>query len=420
MTTSEIKKIIAESASREWFKTASITFSFPYIKFKKESKGMSSIYEFADQQLKGWESLSNKIPSGLQYSKQYFKNIKIQIDKFVTSHSNQNEQALDRNWSIYKPHIQDTQKFPFTYDCSETDFLIRIHRDFPYASEAAFDYLTGKINSGYITKKDYLTGIIMAYEFSLQDQTDLLKRRKNERSSLSRIRSDFQKYLSESESHLIDHLASADKKFNEYFQAIDTLKTESESSFTDWFETSKSDFNEFDKNSKTTIEKLEETYQEKLKLEEPAKYWSKRAIKLRKQGWFALIALLILVLATSVFLGQLLWKTPEQIYISFFGGDKTSAIRWSIVYITLISFVAFGIRAITKVMFSCFHLARDSEERHSLTYFYLALLKDSKVDDKDKQLIMQSLFSRAETGLLKDDSSPTMPNDIVNKFLNKS
>ena len=35
---------------------------------------------------------------------------------------------------------------------------------------------------------------------------------------------------------------------------------------------------------------------------------------------------------------------------------------------------------------------------------------------KDRQLIMQSLFSRADTGLLKDDSGPTMPNDITGKF----
>jgi hypothetical protein len=81
--------------------------------------------------------------------------------------------------------------------------------------------------------------------------------------------------------------------------------------------------------------------------------------------------------------------------------------------------MAFAIRAVTKVMFSSFHLARDCEERHTLTYFYLSLLKESTVDKEDKKLIMQALFSRAETGLLKDDSSPTMPNDIIGKFMNK-
>ena len=106
---------------------------------------------------------------------------------------------------------------------------------------------------------------------------------------------------------------------------------------------------------------------------------------------------------------------PDEIYTSFFADDKSAAIRWSIIYVTFISFMAFCIRAITKVMFSSFHLARDSEERNTLTYFYLSLLNDSKVEKEDRQLIMQSLFSRADTGLLKDDSGPTMPNDFAGK-----
>lgn len=71
-------------------------------------------------------------------------------------------------------------------------------------------------------------------------------------------------------------------------------------------------------------------------------------------------------------------------------------------------------------MFSSFHLARDAEERHTLTFFYLALSKDSQVGDDDRKMILQALFSRTETGLLKEDSSPTLPtNDVINKFMNK-
>jgi hypothetical protein len=71
-------------------------------------------------------------------------------------------------------------------------------------------------------------------------------------------------------------------------------------------------------------------------------------------------------------------------------------------------------------MFSSYHLARDAEERHTLTFFYLALLKDTEVKDEDRNLILQSLFSRVETGLLKDDSSPTMPSDAISKIFTKN
>ncbi|MEN9370567.1 MAG: hypothetical protein RI952_1432 [Bacteroidota bacterium] len=105
--------------------------------------------------------------------------------------------------------------------------------------------------------------------------------------------------------------------------------------------------------------------------------------------------------------------------LSFIKGDA-QAIKWSIIYVTFISFLAFGIRALNKVAFSSFHLARDSEEREQLTYVYLSLKKDNAIEEKDRILILQSLFSRAETGLLKDESGPTMPsNDLTSKIFGK-
>ena len=87
--------------------------------------------------------------------------------------------------------------------------------------------------------------------------------------------------------------------------------------------------------------------------------------------------------------------------------------------ITLISFIAYAIRVISKLTFSSFHLVRDAEEREQLTYVYLALHKEKGIDQTERHLVMQSLFSRADTGLLKDDASPTMPGNIVDKFVTK-
>ena len=86
-----------------------------------------------------------------------------------------------------------------------------------------------------------------------------------------------------------------------------------------------------------------------------------------------------------------------------------SSIKWSIVFITFISFLFFLIRTFTKLTFSSFHLSRDAQERKQLTYVYLALKENDAVSDIDRNIVLQSLFSRADTGLLKEDSSPTMP-----------
>ena len=66
-------------------------------------------------------------------------------------------------------------------------------------------------------------------------------------------------------------------------------------------------------------------------------------------------------------------------------------------------------------MFSSFHLARDAEERERLTLFYLSLIKDATISQEDRNLVLQSLFSRSDTGMLKDEGSPTMPG-IFEKF----
>ena len=67
--------------------------------------------------------------------------------------------------------------------------------------------------------------------------------------------------------------------------------------------------------------------------------------------------------------------------------------------------------------FSTFHLVRDAEEREQLTFVFLAMQKEKAIDPTERHLIMQSLFSRADTGLLKDEGSPTMPGNIFDKVI---
>ena len=208
---------------------------------------------------------------------------------------------------------------------------------------------------------------------------------------------------------MVSHLNIADEKFKEYSEKIEDLKNAKETIFNLWFNESKEAFLRFDQDSKKEIEDLRKTYEELLKLEKPADYWKLRGIELKREGWKSLYWLVGLVLTGCVTLYFLLWKTPEGMLTSIFSGDKSAAIRWSIVFVTFISFLFFGIRALMRVTFSSFHLARDAEERERLTYVYLALIKDASIEKEDRSLILQALFSRADTGLLKEDSSPTMP-----------
>lgn len=407
MTTTEIRKIIAKSEESKWFNSVEVTIEYPHIEFSQTLKGFSSIHKFVTQQNSGWEKYDT-IPTVLNSSKQHYINLISRLDNFINSHQSQTESNLENYWRTEINQLQSNGNY-FTYDSAYTAFLIDIHNSLPNSVSGAYNYIV-KTNTNLNDRNNFI-GSVLAYEFDSKDKTVLTERRKKETSSFSKIKNDLRKQLSESETQLTEHLTQANNDYKEYVDLIDSFKSEKEALFNDWY-----DGTEENKGVKDKIAELENTYSSLLSLKEPAEYWNKRAKKLKIQGWISFGALLVFVTIVVWSLGELLWKVPEEIYTSFFADDKSAAIRWSIIYVTFISFMAFAIRAITKVMFSSFHLARDSEERNTLTYFYLSLLNDSNVEKEDRQLIMQSLFSRADTGLLKDDSGPTMPNDITGKI----
>ncbi len=407
MTTTEIRKKISESESAVWFNSIEITIEYAHIEFSQTLKGFGTIHKFVSQQVAGWEKYEIT-PRILDSSKRHFTSLKTRLDSFMNTRQKEKEGVLNNYWKTEQGQLQSNSNF-FTYDCPETEFLIDINQRLPNSINGAYNFII-KTNTNLNNRNDFI-GALLAYEFDLKGKSEITERRKKEKSSFNKIKNDLRNQLNESENQLTKHLTKANLDYKDYINSIDKFKSDKENLFNDWYEGT-----EKDKGVKDKISDLENTYDELLRLKKPAEYWNKRAEKLRTQGWISFTALISFVGIIVWSLGELLWKAPEQIYTSFFGEDKSTAIRWSIIYITFISFMAFCVRAITKVMFSSFHLARDSEERNTLTYFYLSLLNDSSIEKEERQLIIQSLFSRADTGLLKDDSGPTMPNDIAGKL----
>ena len=133
----------------------------------------------------------------------------------------------------------------------------------------------------------------------------------------------------------------------------------------------------------------------------------------KKNGrlWLAIagvFSLLAIILLTIVILRVDPFDLNEWV-----DGIRTTAFITMIVTIFM-----FIIKFTSKMATSSFHLARDAKEREQLSYFYLALIKENAVPESERHLIISSLFSRSDTGLLKGDSSPEMPSglNVVEKF----
>jgi hypothetical protein len=381
--------------------------------------GVSAIYEFVTQQVNGWEGIEQDLPNEFVQSKQYFKNIQSSIIQFVQNYSELDVNQLNGQWSTVKNTIIQINPKPITYNSSITSYLIDLYSSNRDYFQGAYNFIFGITYN--LNDKNLFFGAVLAYEFTLKEKTEITDRKKQEQKSILRLKNDFQKYIEKSELETVDYIKKTHNSFNDYVQKIDDLKNEKETEFSEWFENTKTEeWQKWYDEKIQTLKRLEITYEANLKLEKPAKYWQIKSTKYYEQGNTAKKILFWVIGISVVFLGVILVVSPSWIFNTIFNGNSIAIVRWSIVFITLISLIAFSVKALTKYMFSSYHLARDAEERHTLTFFYLALLKDTEVKDEDRNLILQSLFSRVETGLLKDDSSPTMPSDAISKIFTKN
>lgn len=172
----------------------------------------------------------------------------------------------------------------------------------------------------------------------------------------------------------------------------------------------------FEQDYQNRIGVLEETYTKLLQLKGPAEYWDELAKSYRSRGWWLLGAVVLIGVVVFGSLLALLFdcdKLPLLNHVKF----DAATVRASLIFIVLTSVAGYLLHLFTRLSISSFHLARDYRERFQLTRVYLALIKDGDIQNEEstRQIILQSIFSRSDTGLLKGDHALTMPNvgDLV-------
>src|SRR5690606_9003975 len=238
MTNSELKNKISESINPDWFNEVTETINFHYINYTKSFKGISALFEFINQQIKGWEKLKH-LPNELNQSLNYYKRINEGIITFMNAYS-QNDSNRNHYWQQYVTNrINNVNQKPLLYNLPEVDFLVKISKDHPNYFSGAWNVLINKqINN--LSQIDSLFGAILDYEFLSKDFTALLERRNSEKRSILLIRNDFEKYLNESEVVLTKKLINTTTNIYEYTKTIYELKNEKQNEFVTWFDNVKS------------------------------------------------------------------------------------------------------------------------------------------------------------------------------------
>lgn len=106
-------------------------------------------------------------------------------------------------------------------------------------------------------------------------------------------------------------------------------------------------------------------------------------------------------------LGTVLYKWPPAWLEA--GKWDLNTLKGSFLLLVIISLALYVVHFLAKFAISSYHLARDAEERRQLTYIFLSLRQKDAVSPEQQDIILNALFSRADTGLLKGDHGPAMP-----------
>ncbi len=163
--------------------------------------------------------------------------------------------------------------------------------------------------------------------------------------------------------------------------------------------------------AQAVVEKAENAHsalQEKLRLQEASKYWTGEEGKQKKHTqrfrWF--LGALVAWLGLS---GITLWKTladyklkvedAETIY------DLVPHLPTNLLLILLAVWIA---RILVRLVLSENHLATRAEEKGILIQTYLALVDQGAAKTEDRAIILGSIFSHTQDGLVEDDGMPNV------------
>lgn len=380
--------------------------------------GLYNIFKFYYEQNEKWKTIDN-IDNIFDDSKNFFGYATTNLEDFINLriiNEKVSEFDFDNFFQTLESRYLSPNKYVFPFDAPEVGFLQNIAVKNKDLVIPAYNYIIdSNLNSN---NKSNIQGYILAYEFQNKENSVLFNNRETEKRHLARLRADVANLTDTYENEVNRFQNSVEQDYKDYKLAQDDYISKSRKTLAEWLVLKKNNFNSLLDSSKIEIENLQNQYSELLKLQEPVKYWRDRATELNKKANNMMWLLGAITFIAVVLTYGLLWFTPEGMLESIFKGDTAAAIRWSIVFALFISFIAFMFRAVMKFMFSNYHLARDAEEREKLTYLYISLLTKGEFSEEEKKIVFQSLFSRSDTGLLKEDSSPTMPgvSSVIEKF----
>lgn len=186
--------------------------------------------------------------------------------------------------------------------------------------------------------------------------------------------------------------------------------TEKKAEYSSFVEEKQKEYLEWKGQAEKKLSDIMATYGEKLKVEKPAEFMKEKSEEYKKSFQLFAIISIIISIAIALCIGLLMSPSIEvldrTININFFSRDI--GIPAKLILLALVSFGIYILRIFIKITLSSKHLSDEYYQKHALTYFYLALVYEGKIDKETGNAILVSLFSRIDTGLIKESSTSSL------------
>lgn len=357
--------------------------------------------EILDRQ--GVKNYSNVLGNAM-HSHNHLRALATKIENIKLTFDSMEDSEANRALQSFSNEISNLRSYWVSSDHPFISHWLQSYRISPQTGDAFYEAIVNK-QSNNASNYQYLKGYILAYEFSLQGESELTKRRIAETKAFERLRSD----LFNKKNELVEDVGQFQKDISQWVdetkEGYSNWHAEQVRISTDESTDRKQGFDSKMEEWNSKIKSLEDTYVEKLRFNGPATYWKKQSGKYRCQGIIWTLALIAVVSLALVYFREffLQWANGQRLSLNL------ASLEGAVIFAAILSSFIFLSRIFSRLAFSSFHLQRDAEEREQLTHLYLALGHEDEIDVESRKIILQALFSRSETGLISNESGPTMP-----------
>ncbi|WP_163101621.1 DUF6161 domain-containing protein [Peribacillus alkalitolerans] len=389
---------------RLYFESVELTFTLFPDKTTKSFKSLDRFNSFLAKEVEYWSNCTQGESARIS---ECFR----QIHNYINDSINHQESNIDysKNQINQAINLLKTNSFPVVFSSTAVGTFIKGRYESSYLqADAAIHYLLNSLTAGnlqalnhsHLQYKDYMDGLFLSMSLDHPEIATTIE--ESELNALGNIRDNFQGIINDVE-----------LEYNQFSNNVTNWKEEIISSTEEWKSNTETELSSFLQEKKNKLTELETLYQEKLRLESPATYWKRLSEDYNSKGimwkWWSICSAVIF----SILLTILLFKLPSGTAKSVL---SVTSVRSILIVTVLISVGYFMVNFFIKLSTSAFHLSKDANERYQLTYVYLSLLKEGAVSIEERSIVLQSIFSRADTGLLKGDSSPTLPDGLTTQL----